>query len=213
MDLKGKRKTEQSKYPAINNSGHSLKVCTIFEILKSRKINSSHRLPMTIQKPMPYSVLKISLGFGFLIFLTLTWPFNYAAAQSTSINSNTNAPQTNQPLQETVKIIVNSETNQITLIGNAADIAIVKRAINAINRIKPQPPSSVISKKVVLHRQLSENVATAIRNAQPLLTNRQGKLTITALHTPEAIFLSGPPALVERATKFIATFDHPTKQD
>ena len=156
---------------------------------------------------------KISNGLGFLIFLTLTWPSNYAAAQSTSINSNTNAPQTNQPLQETVKIIVNRETNQITLIGNAADIAIVKRAINAINRIKPQPPSSVISKKVVLHRQLSENVATAIRNAQPLLTNRQGKLTITALHTPEAIFLSGPPALVERATKFIATFDHPAKQD
>ena len=168
---------------------------------------------MTIQKPMPYSVSKISLGLGFLIFLTLTWPFDRAAAHSTSINSNTNTLQTNQPLQETVKIIVNRETNQITLIGNAADIAIVKRAINAINRIKPQPPSSVISKKVVLHRQLSENVATAIRNAQPLLTNRQGKLTITALHTPEAIFLSGPPTLVERATKFIATFDHPTKQD
>lgn len=156
---------------------------------------------------MHYLISKLSLGFALIVFSTLTWPSSHAAAQSASSRSNASAQQPNRTLQQIVKIIVNRETNQITLIGNPADIAIVKQTIDAINRVNRQPPATIVGKKVVLYRQLSESVATAIRNAQPILTSRQGKLTITALHTPESIFLSGPPALVERAEKFIETLD------
>ena len=156
---------------------------------------------------MHYLISKLSLGFALIVFSTLAWPSSHAAAQSVSSRSNASAQQPNRTLQQIVKIIVNRETNQITLIGNPADIAIVKQTIDAINRVNRQPPATIVGKKVVLYRQLSESVATAIRNAQPILTSRQGKLTITALHTPEAIFLSGPPALVERAEKFIETLD------
>ncbi len=148
------------------------------------------------------------LGFAFTIFLTLIWLSSQAVAQPAISGPNEITQQSTPPPQQIVKVIVNRKTNQITLIGNPADIAIVKRAINSINRVNRRPPAPVVSKKVVLHRQLAENVATALRNAQPFLTSRAGKITITALHTPEAIFLSGPPALVERAKEFIATLDH-----
>jgi biopolymer transport protein ExbD len=162
---------------------------------------------MKTKKPMHYLISKLSLGFAFIVFLTLTWPSSHAAAQLAISKSNASTQQPSRTLQQIVKIIVNRETNQITLIGNPTDIAIVKQTIEAINRVNRQPPATIVGKKVVLYRQLSESVATAIRNAQPILTSGQGKLTITALHTPEAIFLSGPTALVERAEKFIATLD------
>ncbi|MDA7861702.1 hypothetical protein N9B22_01400 [bacterium] len=159
---------------------------------------------MMTKMPMHYLISKLSLGFALIVFSMLTWPSSHAAAQSAISRSNASTQQPSRTLQQIVKIIINRETNQITLIGNPTDIAIVKQTIDAINR---QPPATIVGKKVVLYRQLSESVATAIRNAQPILTSRQGKLTITALHTPEAIFLSGPTALVERAEKFIETLD------
>lgn len=157
---------------------------------------------------MQDSNLNSGLGFAFTVFLTLIWLSSQAVAQPALSDPNEITRQNSLTPQQIVKVIVNRKTNQITLIGNPADIAIVKRAIISINQVNRRPPVPVVSKKVVLHRQLAENVATALRSAQPFLTSRQGKITITALHTPEAIFLSGPPALVEQAKEFIATLDH-----
>ena len=150
----------------------------------------------------------LKLGIAFLVFLALSWLSVTAVAQSVDKKPLGEARQASKPLSQIVRIIVNRETNQITLIGTPEDVETVKRAIESLNRNRRQRAAPVVSEKVVLYRELAENVASVMKNTQPAFTRRQGKLTITPLHTPEAIFLTGPPVLVEWAKKFIATLDH-----
>ena len=156
---------------------------------------------------MQYSFLNLKLGIAIMIFPAMAWLSSDSTAQPITRTPMAKAQHVSQPLRQIVKIIVNRETHQITLIGNSTDVATVKRLIDSFNHVKRQPPATVVSEKVVLHRQLAANVASLMRNSKSLFADQQGKLTITPLRTPEAIFLSGPPALIKRAKEFIATLD------
>ena len=104
---------------------------------------------------MQYSFPNLRLGIAIMIFPAMAWLASDSTAQPITRTPMAKAQHVSQPLRQIVKIIVNRETHQITLIGNSTDVATVKRLIDSFNHVKRQPPATVVSEKVVLHRQLA----------------------------------------------------------
>ncbi len=113
-------------------------------------------------------------------------------------------------LKGTVKVIFDSSTNSVRLVGSKEDIAIVAETIRAIQSKQSQAGSASAHSKVKLNFQLADTVAGLLEVALQNEVNALPKLTIRPVHFPEAILLVGPKTSVAKAKMLIKEIDsHP----
>jgi hypothetical protein len=108
--------------------------------------------------------------------------------------------------KDVVKILINPKTGQLTLIGAPEDIAIIKSAIRELKQKYLEKPDFDIV-RVSLKFQLADGVAEILAQSMRLEADQNSRLKISPLHFPEAILLTGPPSMVERAKKIIEKVD------
>ena len=112
-------------------------------------------------------------------------------------------------LEGAVKVIFDSSTGSVRLVGSREDIAIVVEAIKSIESKQSQKGPSAHS-KIKLNFQLADTVAGLLEVALQNEINALPKLTIRPVHFPEAILLVGPQTSVAKAKKLIEAIDsHP----
>ncbi len=99
-----------------------------------------------------------------------------------------------------VRILVDDDTGQLWLFGAPEDIEIVKKAILDLKRQDRAKPDFDIV-RVSLKYQLADVVAEILLQSMRLETQQSSQLKISRLHFPEAILLTGPPSVVQRAKK------------
>ena len=130
-----------------------------------------------------------------------------------NLNPNSNSGitadlETKDPgLRQVVKVVFNSRTNTITLIGTKEDIAIVKCVVMAINEELNLKTDRVVTEKVILKFQMAESVSTMLSSALSPGESSNPVLQVSPVHFPEAILLFGPASAVKRAKELIATID------
>ncbi|MFK7768713.1 MAG: hypothetical protein AB8B55_15945 [Mariniblastus sp.] len=107
-----------------------------------------------------------------------------------------------------VRVIFDSQTGQIRLVGASGDIEIVEDFINALSNNMPRKGKVVA--KIGLKFQMAETVALLLGETMSNEMQSNPKLTIQSLHFPEAILLTGPKSSIEKGKRLIEVIDsHP----
>ena len=113
-------------------------------------------------------------------------------------------------LEGAVKVIFDSSTGSVRLVGSREDIAIVVETIKSIESKQSQKGPASAHSKIKLNFQLADTVAGLLEVALQNEINALPQLTIRPVHFPEAILLVGPQTSVAKAKKLIEAIDsHP----
>ncbi len=181
---------------------------------------------MDAQVVMHYFVFRVCTGwvatlFLFVFFILANSAFSqvnrdvsergsgrFSRKQESSATSDS-FDKTLPKLKHVVKIVFDSNSNMITLIGAQQDIETVRDLIRLID-LQTNANLDRCTEKVRLNFQQAEAVVEILSAAKQMEGSGFSRLQFSALHFPESILLIGPTASVERAKKLIETVDsHP----
>ena len=125
--------------------------------------------------------------------------------QSTTLEPGSNANPV-PGIKGTVKVDVDPDTGIITLVGDKDDVKLVQKAIAELsaNAARSQPASQSIPLQNVQSAAIAESLQE-LYDANYAAGN--GKATITALESPNALLVVGQPDAVEVVRKLVQTID------
>ena len=107
-------------------------------------------------------------------------------------------------LQNEVQIVRDPDTGQVTLIGDPADTAIVRRAFEDIAKQSAKPSVERISLKNVASEQIAESVQE-IYDAS--FAETQGAAIIKPLRSPNGLYVFGTPQAIESIRAIVSKVD------
>ena len=125
--------------------------------------------------------------------------------QSTTLEPGSNANPV-PGIKGTVKVDVDPDTGIITLVGDKDDVKLVQKAIAELsaNAARSQPASQSIPLQNVQSAAIAESLQE-LYDANYAAGN--GRATITALESPNALLVVGQPDAVEVVRKLVQTID------
>ena len=112
-------------------------------------------------------------------------------------------PAGTQGIKNTVKIYEDPETGAITLIGDPADLVIVRGIINKINKEDKQP----IVDRIPLTNLQSEAIAEQVQTIYDSNFASSGSATIQAIQSPNMLMVVGQPKSIEAVRNIVSRMD------
>ena len=111
-------------------------------------------------------------------------------------------------LSGVVKVIFDSQTGSVRLVGSPADIKIVEATISAVRKMNGMDPYSTA--RITLSYQLADVVVELLQKTLAAEIAKNPRVKIHSVHFPESVVLVGPKSFVDKAKKLIKTIDsHP----
>ena len=107
-------------------------------------------------------------------------------------------------LKGEVRIVVDPETGQVTLIGNPEDTAIVRKTFEELSKTTSKPSVERILLRNLLGEQLVESVQEIY---DTYYAGTQGPAIIKPLRSPNGLIVTGSPQAIESVRGIVATVD------
>ena len=112
-----------------------------------------------------------------------------------------------QGLQNEVKIFIDPDTGQVTLIGDDADTALVAKAFEDLAKQAPKPTAE----RILLNNIGSEEIAETVQELYDAsFATAQGKAFVRALRSPNGLYVFGTKEAIASIRSIVEKFDSDT---
>ena len=131
------------------------------------------------------------------------------AVEDTNLNPADTVIRPGQPggvegLQDEVRIVVDPDTGQVTLIGDPADTAIVRKAFEDISKQSSKPGVE----RILLNNLLSEQIVESVQEIYDAnYADTQGAAIIKPLRSPNGLYVFGTPQAIQSVRAIVNKVD------
>jgi type II secretory pathway component GspD/PulD (secretin) len=113
-------------------------------------------------------------------------------------------PGGGEGLQGEVRIVVDPDTGQVTLIGDPEDTAIVRESFEKLSRESSKPGVE----RILLNNLLGEQIAEAVQEIYDAnYEDTQGSAIIKPIRSPNALYVFGTPQAIKSVQAIVAKLD------